>query len=247
MIRHIEELALNAWPALQTVVYDGWIMRFANGFTRRANSVNPLYPSTLEPQEKIRYCGEIYSAKGQDTVFKLTSAVFPGDLDSILAERGYVIDAPTNVQQLNLEHFVPARSEKVKVATSLDDPWLDDFCRLSSRASSYKPLIGQLLKNIASPMCFVCLKDQQETVALGMGVLERDYIGLYDIVTAESHRNQGLGTLLVKALLNWGQANGATSAYLQVMANNAPALRLYEKMGFQENYRYWYRMKQRGQ
>ncbi len=222
-------------------------MRFANGFTRRANSVNPLYPSTLEPQEKISHCEEIYTAKGLATVFKLTTAVFPGELDTILAERGYVIDAPTSVQLLNLERHVHAKSEKVILTTSLDDPWLDDFCRLSSRASSYKPLIGQLLKNIGSPRCFACLKDQQETVALGIGVLERGYIGLYDIVTAESHRNQGLGTLLVKALLNWGQANGAISAYLQVMENNASALHLYEKVGFQESYRYWYRMKPRGQ
>jgi len=38
-------LALTTWPALQQRLYDGWVVRFARGHTRRANSVNPLYPS----------------------------------------------------------------------------------------------------------------------------------------------------------------------------------------------------------
>ena len=37
--RFIEELTLNAWPPLQTQLYDGWLLGFSGGYTRRANSV----------------------------------------------------------------------------------------------------------------------------------------------------------------------------------------------------------------
>lgn len=42
-----EELSMNAHPAIKTHVYDGWLLRFANGYTNRANSVNMIYPFRL--------------------------------------------------------------------------------------------------------------------------------------------------------------------------------------------------------
>ena len=41
-------------------------------------------------------------------------------------------------------------------------------------------------------------------------------------------------------LLEWGAEQGATTAYLQVLGDNDPALRLYERLGFREHHRYRY-------
>lgn len=43
-----EELQMNALPSLQTILYDGWVLRFAKGYTNRANSVNPIYEGTKD-------------------------------------------------------------------------------------------------------------------------------------------------------------------------------------------------------
>jgi hypothetical protein len=59
----MEELSLNAWPAHQTLLYDGWVIRFANGYTKRANSVNPLYLSTIDLDEKIAFCRASIASK----------------------------------------------------------------------------------------------------------------------------------------------------------------------------------------
>ena len=35
IIRQMEERSMNAWPSLQTILDDGWVIRLANGYTKR--------------------------------------------------------------------------------------------------------------------------------------------------------------------------------------------------------------------
>jgi GNAT superfamily N-acetyltransferase len=244
MIPALEERSLNAWPALQTVLYDGWVLRFAGGYTRRANSVNPLYPSTLDPVEKIAYCEQLYTARGLAPVFKLTPASTPEGLDALLAERGYRYDAPTSVQTCALADLEPAPPpDAITLAAAATPAWLETFCRLNGIAPARLPIMAQMLANIGPDRCFLSLQRDGTTVALGLAVAERGWVGLFDIVTAAEARNQGVGRQVMLALLHWGRAQGALHAYLQVMHSNAPALHLYRRLGFAEVYTYWYRIK----
>jgi GNAT superfamily N-acetyltransferase len=243
LIRAVEELSLNAWPCLQTVHYDGWLLRFAEGYTRRANSVNPLYPSTLGVEEKIRYCEAIYTARGQDTVFKLTEAAQPDGLDTVLAGLGYIHDAPTSVQVCELADLELSDSVNVSLSEHISEDWLADFCRLNSVAERHIPTMTRMLNSIVPERAFTRLREDGETIAVGLAVLERGCIGLFDIVTAPPYRNRGYGRQLMLHLLGWGRERGAARAYLQVMRKNAPALHLYDRLGFREVYGYWYRVK----
>ena len=63
---------MNAHPSIKTQVFDGWILCFANGYTNKANSINPLYSSEIAIEEKIKQCEKIYESQGLATVYKLT-------------------------------------------------------------------------------------------------------------------------------------------------------------------------------
>lgn len=238
-----EELSLNAWPALQTLLYDGWVLRFANGYTRRANSVNPLYASALPVAGKIAVCEQLYHSRGLPAIFKLTSQAQPAELEAELARQGYQLEARTSVQTLDLQKASLNVSPGFSSSTVLTDNWFSVFCALSGAAEAQLVPMRQLLERILPAHSFGLLQADGQPVACGLCVWEQDFVGFYDIVVAKEERGKGYGRRIMSGLLADGQRQGAETAYLQVMCNNEPALRLYAGLGFREVYQYWYRVK----
>jgi GNAT superfamily N-acetyltransferase len=243
LTRRIEDASLNAWPALNVLHYDGWLLRFANGYSKRANSINVLYEGSLAIEEKIDFCESIYKRQKLETVFRLTPLATPSNLDHHLATRNYKLIDRTSVQLLDLTELEPASSKRAFILPGRGgiESWLRSFHQLNpvrKDAETHK----QMLYRIVSKICPLVLMVGGEVVACGLGVLEGEYLGLFDIVTAKEQRRKGLGAEITRSLLAWGCDMGARYAYLQVMEENTPANRLYAGLGFQEIYRYWYRV-----
>jgi len=241
LARRIEEASLNAWPAPQQLLYDGWIVRLANGYTKRANSVTPLYPSELDLDEKIARCQGLYRDRGLPPIFRLTSLASPAGLDDALARSGYRVLDPTLVLHLDLAAGdPPAPREKLRRASVGE--WLSLYTRLSEARSENEAKHSEILRSIVFPTLYACVDGADgEPVACGLGVLEGDVVGLFDLVTGPAHRRRGYGSALVAGMLHWARAAGARHAYLQVVRDNAPARRVYDRLGFREVYHYWYR------
>lgn len=243
--QRIEEIALNAWPALNTLLYDGWILRFANGYTKRANSVTPLFEGSLDLNEKIDFCSALYQQQDLRPIFRLATINDLSELDQQLARRNYELFDRTQVQTLDLNQVNVNFSPQVSILTGSSGlrSWLDAFHSLNLARSDDKTH-EKMLGKIISPVAAVTMAVDAEIVACGLGVVEGQYMGLFDIVTAPKHRRKGFGTILTESLLAWGKQSGASTAYLQVMENNETALALYKRFGFKINYRYWYRAAQ---
>jgi ribosomal protein S18 acetylase RimI-like enzyme len=239
-IRLLEQISLRALPALETVAYDGWLLRFANGFTGRANSVNPLLSSSLPAAEKIAYCEAEYARRGIALRFRLTDAMMPADLETTLIAHGYSDSFNlTSVQVCDLTRHNPAISAGFHGSTQLTPEWLQAYRSMNDVAQHDAQTLFEMLSRIQTPIFCGWLEDQ----AVGLAVLEGDWIGLYDIVVAPQARRQGMGRRLVSSLMAWGMQQGARRAYLQVMASNTPARALYTQLGYQDHHRYWYRRK----
>jgi ribosomal protein S18 acetylase RimI-like enzyme len=237
-----EELSLNAHPALQTQFYDGWVLRFANGYTNRANSVNPLYPSTLDLQEKIAESEKRYSAQDLPTVYKLTDGTDP-IIDKVLAEQGYEIVSPTFVMDMDLRNrdFL---SGDIITKHYADDDWLNAYFNFSGYKDSIKiETAKQIVGNVKSPMICGRVVKNDISVACGSAVVERGYMALLNIVVDAAKRGNGYGTEVCESLLAAVKEMDAHTAYLQVVQDNAKAINLYKKLGYNKVYSYWYRIK----
>ena len=90
-LRQLERTMFRAWPSFEETDYDGWVLRFADGYTKRANSVNALYPSTLCLDLKISRCEVVYAARDLTIIFRMTPHSYPDGLDERLDQRGYKI------------------------------------------------------------------------------------------------------------------------------------------------------------
>jgi ribosomal protein S18 acetylase RimI-like enzyme len=242
MIQTIEELSLNSWPALQTIFDDGWILRFANGYTRRANSILPLYPSRQKRIEKIERSERLYQDRGQPAIFKLPGRREAKDLDLYLAERGYQTEADTSVQLATLDGQDGEVPEDVRLAGLPDAHWEAGFQAMSGLSQDRQAIHRQILAAIVPRCCFAAVLLDGAIVGCGLGVAQAGYLGIYDVLIDAGHRRQGYGEKLMRGLLVWGKQQGAHSAYLNVMIDNTAALALYARLGFREIYQYWYRV-----
>ena len=247
-IRGLEERAFNAWPALQTVLVDGWVFRWADGYTKRANSANAL-ASTGSFSQILKAAEQFYAQHGLPTVFRLSPLA--GEVpDALLENAGYQHGDETIVLVTNLTPYEGAVSnflavdvsEMVDIAPVPDSIWCNGFAEANNIPATRRVIHDRMLAALRFPAAFAVLRIGTTPVAYGRAVIERGMVGLFDIVTAPAMRRRGYGRQLVSALLAWGLVQGAYGAYLQVVATNIQALALYEQLGFREEYRYHYRI-----
>jgi GNAT superfamily N-acetyltransferase len=242
MLRRIERASLRAWPGVESVRFEGWELRFSGGFTRRANSVQPLAAAARPTlAARVSHCEAWYAARGVDSVFRLTTLTDPG-LDGYLAERGYARANPTAV----LYREVPGHDVESGPGTLAErevGPWLESYAAVSGLSTRALESMRRILAAALPRQRFGVLVVDEQSVCCGLAVVDDGLVGLFDIVTAPAQRRRGHGASLVAGLLRWGAEAGSRIAYLQVVRANLPALRLYEKLGFEPAYEYWYRVK----
>jgi N-acetylglutamate synthase len=246
LIRRVEECAFSSWPALQQIVDDGWILRFADGHSKRANSANPTYPGTGAVEPKIARVEAAYRRRNLPIIFRLTPLAAPEDLDRLLADRSYRRLDPSRVLILpDLAMLdrpgIPAGFSLVQAhrPTAL---WLAAFDRIQPVAPAKRKAFEAILRAIAAPACFMSLFDDAEPAAILLGVVTDGRLGIYDVATAPMYRGAGLMRALLGELGAWALGAGADSSQLFVLAGNAPAERLYQDLGWRELYRYHYRV-----
>lgn len=240
IVRGIEERAFNAWPARETRLARGWLMRFSSGYTKRANSVNAWCPE-VPLGDILDHAIETYASRDLPFIARL-SPLADADADALLEALGFSRIDETIVMTTPLDALPIGPDAAVVVASKPTDEWLEGFAIANGVPAERRAVHDAMVANIAAPVAFAKLEIEGTPAAWGIAAVERGLVGLFDIVTSPAVRRQGAGRRLVAALLHWAHTRGARSAYLQVVAANYPAIALYQGLGFAEAYRYHYRI-----
>jgi ribosomal protein S18 acetylase RimI-like enzyme len=239
--RRLEELSLNASGAFQSLLYDGWLLGFRPGPTKRLRCVNAFYSTSLPLAEKVDHCVRFYQSLNLPPLFRMLPFSQPPEIDSYLESLGWRRFERTLVLRSDLPAASPMLATSAPVEIVDVAQWVLATARLLDVGGD--ALQASLDRATAYPLPHIgaIVRRQGEAVACGLAKLEGAHVGLFAVTTAPAHRRHGLGRAIVGALLAEASRQGAQIAYLQVTADNAPALELYRPLGFASVYDYWYR------
>jgi ribosomal protein S18 acetylase RimI-like enzyme len=241
-VRRYEAAGFRAWPAA-AVHYDGtWVVRLTAGHpAKRLNSVNPLDPGdVVNIGERIARAARRFDAYGRPLTFRM-SPLSGLTLSRHLDQEGWSTFSQSLVMRMPLDD--------AGVSEAMDQIPLKDMGRFIGAElkvhgldASLRPGLSEIISSIQPEAgLFVLEHDDEEPLATAICVHDGDLAGLFEIATDAAWRGKGHGRRIVLSALKWARLRGAREAWLQVEADNEPALGLYRSIGFSEIYRYHYR------
>lgn len=239
----LDAIMSRGWRALAEEEISGWVCRFSEGVTRRANSVLPL----AVPVDVAGTIGEVeaaYRSRGLPPVFQISPDSLPHDLDARLAARGYALDSPTLVQLLRCEDFAQAAAGRPDPRIVFEDSpsaaWLGALWETEGPGSpAAQATCARILGN--TPSVYASLVIGGRTHAVARMALVGELGGIYSVATREESRSLGYGRAVMLALVAEAGRRNLAALWLQVAADNSIAAGLYSSLGFESVSRYHYR------
>lgn len=251
----LQRIASDGWPAPEQEQLGDWLLRAAGGWTARANSALPVGRSGLTLPDSVDAVAAWYRERGLPPAIMVPEPV-GGRLTAELRSRGWHDAPPSLVQTASTAVTTPdpgmtaasaggsrpASSGTTTTAEVRLDPapsphWLE-------LVAGYKNGLGdpalRILTGVARARFATALTPDGSPLGAARGVIGPDgeWLGISLVTVLPAARRQGLATVMTAALMRWAADEGAHRAYLQVLEDNEPAIRLYAGMGFTTHHRY---------
>lgn len=237
----IEKTCLAAWPALEEAQVGGWLLRFSQGLTRRANSANPLGPDVPAFDAAVAAIEAQYRRRGLPTIFRAPTLVDPA-AERRLDELGYTAEGECVILFGGIDTLVREDTAELELSVQPTSEWLGAMGRLQRRSAEQNALYERIVSLLAVPAAFVGQRREGRLVALAFGALHDGLLCVESVITDQEERGRGHARRMLAGLFAWAERNGAEGICLQLEAQNDAARRLYSALGLEgELYRYHYR------
>ncbi|MEM9158324.1 MAG: GNAT family N-acetyltransferase [Verrucomicrobiota bacterium] len=240
----VEKAALQAWPGIEEVDYEEYVLKWAKEITKRANSLNVF--DKVSAVEKVIEIGEAYyEGKGLEPIFRIPSYTGNEEMDAALQGRGYGTQDLSWVMVKGRAEVGSNRgNDGVMIEVMEVDEWLELYGKLKSMGEEELETQLGIVRKIGEGGFGLAARLEGKAVCCGLGVVKNGFCGAFNLFTLPGARRRGWAEKLMRALEWEGSRRGAENGfYLQVVADNAGAISLYEKIGYGKLYEYWYRVK----
>ncbi|WP_328343143.1 GNAT family N-acetyltransferase [Micromonospora sp. NBC_00421] len=254
----LELAADEAWPAPVRGRLGDWLLRSADGWTGRANSALPVGDPDRPLPAAVDAIERWYAAHGQPAMVN-TPLPLAVPVGAELDARGWSARPLTLVQTVPLATLRPpapavspaddppvvhadappatlATAPPVVLAAAPPEEWL----AVAAGRKGGLPASARHILTAVDRVRFAQVYADGVLVATGRGTVtgQGRWLGLSLIEVAPQARRQGLAARVIRALADWGAAEGATLAFLQVEQRNTEAVALYRKLGFTTHHTY---------
>ncbi|MDX1448937.1 MAG: GNAT family N-acetyltransferase, partial [Acidimicrobiia bacterium] len=215
LILEIEQRAVRAMPPVESVHVGRWVVALGRGTALRLNSCTTFGESPRRTLfEQIEQVERLYASRGRLTRFRLTP--LDRHLDDRLHTRGY----DRGPEVITMTGPVGGTTgESVAVARAAGPSWLERYREWGDNDELRTSEIAESLNSLTLDTGVF-----MSPAAIGVAVIDRPWVGLYDIVVDPAERGKGAGTELTAAMLAWAASQGAERSYLQVVATNEAAI-----------------------
>ncbi len=240
LVTRLENASITGWPPAHLHRVHGWKVAISEGVTGRCNAAYPLaWDVNADLDRALTETEALYRAAQLPSQFKLTTLSQPPELDAVLEARGYQRLRESRVLVADATYVAEVLTGESPAATRITDAPTDEWFSLAKEGRDRLPIFGR----IATPAAYVMATLGEDTLGAGHGVMVGDWCLINALHTLPAARHKGIGRSLVHRIARWAVDQGARGLFLQVVADNVPALRLYAGCGFRKAYTYWYRVK----
>lgn len=244
----VQEIANNCWPAKEYFFLNGWILRFTDGATSRANSVLPLFYFGSNLEDDIRLVEKTYQIHNLPVKFMLHDYYAPSELKSKLMKLNYQVDPIVDIMGNNINNLNKIPSSKgfnYEKDPERTKKWSETFVRLATDRSKedQRGMLGIMDRIILPKKEYFAAALGNQIVGIVLGVVERRYLGIMDLIVDPNHLRKGVASSLLNMAVEWAKQCGCTHIFLQVVRENHSAVSLYKKLNFKRWYSYFYMIK----
>ena len=236
----LETAALSTWPALR-VVHDGhWLWRWANGYTKRANSLNFLDPSDgADAAARLDHAARLSRRNGIGFVVR-SSPLTPPEVMAELDRRGFEVFEESLMLWRRLDGPAVASDPDVIIGPADDPTWLEAQSALSGYTPEIQRALAAILCVYGVPAWGLTLVEDGVPVASALLAIASGVACLTNVVTDPAKRRRGFAARMIGVAMAKAVQEGAAIGAHAVIATNDPARALYAGTGYGDLYRYRY-------